>query len=131
MLAGSQTRCCRHSFWREAVVLRTNIAITKSKVLFLVVAFAAGCSTTPVRIADARVVPADRVFLQSLAPDGNARVIFVRDQGFSGGGVYNHLFVDGRRAASLDPGEKVEFVVAPGEHIFGVVPTNLLGNHTL
>jgi hypothetical protein len=104
---------------------------------FLLIAFTAlvsltGCATTPTPIKEARPVPKDRIFLTSDANErGNARVTFIRDGGFTGAGVYQHLFIDGTKAASLDPGETVEFVLRPGEHIFGVVPTDPFGVHAV
>jgi hypothetical protein len=104
----------------------------KMRLFFLglaLVAFCAGCATTPIPVKEAKPVPADRVFRSSSIPkNGNVTVLFVRDTGFVGSGVYHHLFIDGRKAASLNPGEKIELVLPPGEHIFGVTPTDPFGN---
>lgn len=87
-----------------------------------------GCATSTVAPHQAKLVPADRVYHQpALSADATARAVFVRDAGVFGSGVYLHLIVDGKKAASLDPGEKVELLLAPGEHIFGIVPTDLFG----
>lgn len=69
--------------------------------------------------------------MKQIPRNGNAQATFVRDVGFTGSGVSDHLFIDGAKAASLNPGEKVEFVLPPGEHIFGVVPTDPFGTHSL
>ena len=92
-----------------------------------------GCAaTTSVQLKDAQFVPNDRIFRsEKLSPASNATATFVRDVGFVGGGVYQHLFIDGVKSASLDPGEKVEFVISPGEHIFGVLPTDPFGSSSM
>lgn len=91
-----------------------------------------GCATSPISIKEARSVPPERVFLSEKLPvEGNAQAVFLRDVGVTGSGVYQHLFVNGKKAASLDPREKVEFVLPPGEHIFGVIPTDPFGVHAL
>lgn len=101
--------------------------------LTVVVVFGlSGCATAPTPTTEAQVVPAERIFRSDkLAIDGNARATFVRDVGFTGAGTYQHLFIDGKKAASINPGEKVVFVLAPGEHIFGVIPTDPFGGHAL
>lgn len=99
---------------------------------FAVLLTLSGCATAPIAIKEATVVPAERIFLsEKVSLLENARAVFLRDVGFTGSGVYHHLFIDGKKAASLDPGEKVEFVLPPGEHIFGVIPTDPFGVHQL
>lgn len=91
-----------------------------------------GCATSPVSINEAKSVPKERIFRAEALPlANNARAVFVRDTGFSGGGVYQHLYIDGKKSASLNPGEKVEFVLTPGEHIFGSIPTDAFATHSL
>lgn len=91
-----------------------------------------GCATSTIPTKDAVFVPADRIFrTQQLPQGGNVQAVFVRDVGFTEAALYQHLFIDGSKAASLNPGEKVEFVLSPGEHIFGVVPTNPFGTYSL
>ncbi len=95
-------------------------------------ALMAGCATTAISHKNAQLAPADRVFLaQNLPTEGNVRVLFVRDVGLAGSGVYQNVFIDGRKAVSLNPGEKVELTLPPGEHIFGVVPTDVFGTNAL
>lgn len=91
-----------------------------------------GCATSPMPIKEAQSVPGERIFrTENELVDGNAQALFVRDVGFTGAGVYHHLFIDGTKAASLNPGEKVEFFLRPGEHVFGVIPTDPFGTHAL
>ncbi|WP_442783432.1 hypothetical protein [Collimonas fungivorans] len=85
---------------------------------------AGGCATSPPPINNARSVPMERVFRADALPLANsARAVFVRDAGLSGG-AYQHLYIDGKKAASLNPGEKVEFMLTPGKHVFGAAPTD-------
>ena len=99
---------------------------------FIVLISISGCATSPIPMRDAQSVPAERIFrTEQISYEGNARTFFVRDRGFTGSGVYQHLFIDGNKAASLNPGEKVEFILPPGEHIFGVLPTDPFGTHSL
>lgn len=98
---------------------------------FLLIAVT-GCATSPIAPKDAQNVPAERIFRTAQLTDTNAaRAVFIRNVGLAGSGVYMHLFVDGAKAASLNPGEKVEFSLPPGEHIFGVIPTDNFGTHAL
>lgn len=105
----------------------------KNTLLALAVLISAGgCATSPVAINNARSVPMERVFRADALPLANsARAVFVRDAGFSGGGAYQHLYIDGKKAASLNPGEKVEFMLTPGKHIFGATPTDPSETRTL
>jgi hypothetical protein len=100
-----------------------------SLIVSLAVSLLAGCASTPQPIGEAPTVPESRVFYGDTAAEGApfATVVFVRDVGFAGAGVYNHLFINGKKAASLDPGEKVAFRLPPGEYLFGAVPTTVLG----
>ncbi|MES2400103.1 MAG: hypothetical protein V4573_08970 [Pseudomonadota bacterium] len=100
-------------------------------VLFVLSTFC-GCATSSIPTKEALVVPADRIFRTEKLPiDGNARASFVRDTGFTGSGVYQNLFINGKKAAALNPGEKVEFLLVPGEYIFGAIPTDPFGTHAL
>ena len=86
-----------------------------------------GCATTQIGEADAAPVPADRVYYTAAAIDvtAAAKVIFVRDTGFRGSGVYKHISINGQRAASLNPGEKWTVQLPAGEYVFGAVATSL------
>ncbi|MEO8391142.1 hypothetical protein [Polaromonas sp.] len=100
--------------------------------LFVILTMISGCATSSISHKDAQPVQLDRVFLKSdLLASNNSTVVFIRDVGFVGSGVYHHIFIDGKKAASLNPGERVEFVLSPGEHIFGVIPTDAFNTHAL
>jgi len=90
-----------------------------------------GCATSPVSINDVKSVAMERVFRPDALPlANNARAVFVRDGGLSGGG-YQYLYIDGKKAASLNPGEKVEFMLPPGQHVFGATPTDSFATYSL
>ena len=81
-----------------------------------------GCATSPP--TDPIAAPADRVFLAPVpAPSGQVTVI--RDTGFVASGVYMHIWIDGVKAASLNPGEMATFQLSLGEHQIGAIPTNI------
>lgn len=56
-----------------------------------------------------------------------ATVIVKRDPGFYGSGLDATLTIDGRDIARIKAGQYYRFVIAPGEHLFGVRPTGGLG----
>ncbi|MFZ6677100.1 hypothetical protein [Undibacterium sp. Tian12W] len=91
-----------------------------------------GCATSSISHDAAKAVPADRIFLTpTITEKDNAKIIVVRDTGFTGGGVFQHLYIDGKEAARLNPGEKAEFILPPGDHILGAIPTNAFGQASL
>jgi hypothetical protein len=98
----------------------------KKLLMALCVLLVYGCATTPIPLSDAKLVPPDRIFRTEKLPiEGNAQVIFVRDTGLQGGlPMYQNLFINGKKAALLDTGEKVEFILPTGDYIFGVSITH-------
>lgn len=102
--------------------------------VYLAFAFAiiSGCATTETPLQNAKFVPEERIYLKLQGTSKeNARAIFVRDTGLVGAAVFQHLYINGKKAASLNPGERVEFSFAPGEYVMGVVPTDAFGVHAL
>src|SRR5437660_10259688 len=98
--------------------------------LVISVLLLSGCATTPTPVGEAKLVPQERVYFKS-APSipSAARAIFIRDQGFLGGGRYQHLFINGDLSASIDVGERLEWLRNPGDDSFGAHPTNPSGTH--
>ena len=86
-----------------------------------------GCSTTPTPVSQAALAPASRVYYTSADTPEAATVVFVRDSGLVGSGVYHHIFVNDEKAVSLDVGEKAILKLAPGEYVFGVNQTDPFG----
>lgn len=78
-----------------------------------------GCSTSPVTLNEAISAPAARVTGYQAAVDGGAKIVVIRDSGFSGGGCYATVFINGNPVARLNPKEKAEFNVSPGEWTLG------------
>lgn len=88
-----------------------------------------GCATAATPLHLAKATPPSRVFYSPSPSDNQATVVFVRDTGFAGSAVFNHLSIDGQKAASIDVGETVTFSLPAGEYVFGVVPTDPFGSH--
>lgn len=100
-------------------------------IFFLSIAIS-GCATNPTPLATARNVTPDRVFIAAPKSSSSlAKAVFVRDKGFLGSGVYQHIYINGAKAASVDTGEKIEIDLEPGEYIFGVRPTDAFGTTAL
>lgn len=88
------------------------------KIAFVAVAIAilSGCATQAVLPNQAKLAPKERVFKYQSSQVNSAQLIIVRDSGFLGSGCYFGVYVDGERAASLNPGERVNFYLPAGEH---------------
>lgn len=90
------------------------------------------CATSPVTLNEAKQVPTNQIYKEFETPrNEKAEVTFVRDIGLTGSAIAIHLYIDAEKVASLYQGEKVSFVLEPGEHIFGVIPTNVFNTHAL
>lgn len=87
------------------------------------------CATTPTPISEAKPTPGERIYFQSVENQPAATAIFIRDRGLAGSGVYQHLSVNGKKAASIDVGEKATLRLAAGEYVFGIMPTDPFGTH--
>lgn len=97
-------------FKRVAVVSMTAILV-------------AGCSTTPPTLSAAKPVPADRVYYHnSLIAANPAKIVVVKDEGALMALGYHQFFINGKVAASLRAGERVEFTVDPANYVLGILP---------
>ena len=88
------------------------------KLLFIsVVALClAGCATEAVLPSQAKQAPKERLLkFQSPGVGEQAKLIVVRDKGFLGSGCFVGVYLNQENAAILDPGEKAEFYLKPGE----------------
>ncbi|MCK6728503.1 hypothetical protein [Enterobacter bugandensis] len=88
------------------------------KLLFIsVVALClAGCATEAVLPSQAKQAPKERLLkFQSPVVGEQAKLIVVRDKGFLGSGCFVGVYLNQEKAAILDPGEKAEFYLKPGE----------------
>ena len=87
-----------------------------------------GCATKEVQISKAKVAPSNQILAPlTLATSNKAKVTFIRDSGFIASGVFQHIFIDEKEVAKLNPSEKISFDVKIGEHIFSVIPTDPFG----
>lgn len=103
--------------------MKSNFAL-----LTLLVLTVAGCATTPPTSDQLRVAPQSQVyFLSQAKTNETAQAIFVRDSGALASLNFLHLYIDGKKAASLNTAEMVEVTLPKGEHVFGVVPTDPFG----
>lgn len=78
-----------------------------------------GCSSTPVKASQAKYVASERI-LSATEPTSTvpASVTVVCDKGL--GAMAMLLKVNGKEIAKIYSGEKVDFKLDPGPHIFGV-----------
>lgn len=97
------------------------------KISILATLLLAGCATIQTPSDKAVSVPVNRVYFQSASAQPFSKITVIRDTGFQGGGVYVHFFLDEKRAASLDTGEKLTITVLPGQHTLGVHLTDPFG----
>lgn len=82
-------------------------------------ALLAGCATSPVPNSQALKAPSDRLLAhQTELPDAG-RITVIRDSGMLGGGCFATVFINGERAAKLNPKEKATFILPPGEWVIG------------
>ena len=88
----------------------------------LVLLIAAGCSTTPISSQRATPVPEERQFLYRHGGADTAKVLVKRDTGTMGAACATRVYVNGKLAAYVDPGEKVIFHVPAETVIVGAEP---------
>lgn len=79
------------------------------------VAMLAGCATSPISARNAAPVPSDELYaFQEKTVNTSSRITVVRDGGFVGSGCDLVLYIEGRRAAKIGPGQRASFFVEPG-----------------
>jgi hypothetical protein len=92
-------------------------------VAVLAVTMMTACASKPINTATAPSTPVSRVYAPELQAPGNDKVqLIARDAGFGGSGCMRAIYLDGRVVAAIDNGEKVDFYLAPGQHILGTGP---------
>lgn len=85
----------------------------------LFAALVAGCATSPVPMTNAVAVPPDRVLAYQKETPGTGTLLVTRDSGHTGSLCSVGLFVDGKVAALLEPGERVALHVPEGSVVVG------------
>lgn len=91
------------------------------RVILVSVLFAltAACSTSPVSVKDATSAPSNRSYLYQSPLTGSAVLLVVRDTGAVGSACNALVYIEGKVAAELEPGERARFYVPQGEHVIG------------
>lgn len=78
----------------------------------------AGCSTTPVPLAEAIPISPDRALaFQQQSDTANAKLIVTRDSGMIAKGCYMAFSINGKLAARYKASEVGTFYLEPGEHV--------------
>ena len=106
----------------------------KTRHLFSIFSLAlvlAGCATTPTRLSESQAIKPERYYpdyqLYAKATPHAAKVIVVRDDGMLGSAAKIKVLVDGHQLAGLFQHDRLEFYVAPGDHILSADPTPNFG----
>lgn len=90
----------------------------------LAVALLAGCSTSAVAPNEAVQAPKNQLTAFQTRPTGDfGEIQVIRDNGHTGSLCDIAIFVDGRQAGRLSPGQKASFYVQPGPLAIGVAYT--------
>ncbi|MGY2400134.1 hypothetical protein [Pseudomonas sp. SDO5271_S396] len=85
----------------------------------LFAALVAGCATSPVLMTNAVAVPPERILAYQKDTPGTGTLSVTRDSGHTGSLCSVGLFVDGKVAALLKPGERVALHVPAGSVVVG------------
>lgn len=84
------------------------------------------CATKQVSVAEAIPVASERVYGEP--PKGDTYTVkVVRDKGYAGSACMARIFIDGKDAADLKPGEVVALTLSTGRHIIGASPSPASG----
>lgn len=92
-------------------------------IIFFTVLFVVGCSTTPVKISQSKVVHPSQILapeLQRASEDRTERVLLIRDSGLMGSIVDAIIIIDGKDSVILKPSQRFQFYLAPGNHMFTI-----------
>lgn len=87
-------------------------------VIFIALSLSA-CASTVVPPSQAKQAPSDRIYKYQNFEKEQSQLTVVRDSGFTGGGCYADVFINGEKVATLDPKEKASFALPPGEWAVG------------
>jgi hypothetical protein len=75
-----------------------------------------GCATSPIPVSEAKPVPFDEIYgFQNKATPNSGRLTVFRDGGLVGSGCDVVLYIDGKRAAKIGPGQRASFNLPEGE----------------
>lgn len=89
--------------------------------LIAFVVFLSGCSTSAVKVTDAKPVPAERYLWREKPKTNNpAKIILVRDVGWIGAGGTIKATIDDKPFAVFWPGEKAVVELDPDEYVLNL-----------
>lgn len=78
------------------------------------VAMLAGCATSPTPSGEAKQAPVSQLSAYQSKPSGSYGTLqVIRDSGHTGSLCAMAVFIDGKQAAKLDPGQKASFYLPP------------------
>jgi hypothetical protein len=90
----------------------------------LALALLAGCATSPTPSGEARQAPLSQVVAYQSKPSGAYGTLqVIRDSGHTGSLCSMAVFIDGKQAAKLDPGQKASFYLSPDSVSLGAAYT--------
>lgn len=93
----------------------------KKTLLALSILIISGCATQAVLPSKAKTAPEQRIYsYQQKSSVNDAVLIVVRDSGYLGSGCDTGVYLNGKRSATLEPGEKVNFYLTAGEWSVGM-----------
>ncbi|TSK07810.1 MAG: hypothetical protein FPO08_00405 [Geobacter sp.] len=84
-------------------------------ILLVMPVLLSACSTTPVQLKDAQLVPSDRIFAFQTKDEGKGAITVIRDKGIVGSACYAGLYLNDTLAARVGVAEAATFYVEPGE----------------
>ncbi|ROO33376.1 hypothetical protein [Pseudomonas sp. 7SR1] len=88
------------------------------------VALLAGCATSPTPSSQAKQAPASQLSAYQSKPSGAYGTLqVIRDSGHTGSLCSMAIFIDGKQAAKLDPGQKASFYLPPESVLVGAAYT--------
>lgn len=107
--------------------MRNTTALAPLVLAAALAAALAGCAATqPPPPTQARPVPPERTAAaEPTASPTPALVRITRDVGYIGSAAAMHLWLDGRRVATLQPGEFIEFRADPGARRLSALPVSI------
>ena len=84
-----------------------------------------GCPTRPVRVSETSFVAKEQILSSppksATSLEDGAKVIIVKDSGFTGAGVKGRVFIDGFPVVEIWPAERYEDFLMESHRIFGVM----------
>ena len=91
-------------------------------IVFIAAIFLSACATQPIPIADAVAVPTSRVYLPA-ATGVTYQIRIVRDVGRQGSACPTRIYLDGKSAGDIQPGEVLTLTVPAGRRLLGSSPS--------